>query len=115
MDVTTSGIGGSELLSFALSLIVVVAAIVTFGWLYSRGRTVGRTNGVINVVASRALGTRERLLLVEIADKQLLVGMTASQVQTLHVFDKPIVNVTAKSESGGFASRLKSAVKGINL
>ena len=104
------GAGGTELLSLAASLIVVVGAIVGFGWLYTRARSLGGGNSdVINVVATRALGAKERLMLVEIAGQQLLVGMTASQVQTLHVFDTPVA--TSASVPPGFASRLKSALK----
>ena len=106
------GAGGTELMSLAASLIVVVGVIVGFGWLYSRARSFGGggNSDVINVVASRPLGAKERLLLVEIAGQQLLVGMTASQVQTLHVFDTP-VTTPAASVPPGFASRLKSAIK----
>ena len=74
-----------------LSMLVVVAAIVLLGWLYSRSRLVGGGAGdIINIVASRALGPKERLLIVEVADQQLLVGMTSTAVQTLHVFDEPV-------------------------
>jgi flagellar protein FliO/FliZ len=112
MDMSTSTpFGGSELLGFASSLIIVIGVIAILGWLYSRSKSLGGANSdVINIVASRALGTRERLLLVEIADKQLLVGMTTTQVQTLHVFDKPIVEPPAINETYGFAGRLKTAL-----
>ncbi len=112
MDMATTPVGGSELLSFAASLIVIIGVIVLLGWLYSRSKSFGGANNdAIIIVASRALGAKERLLLVEVADKQLLVGMTASQVQTLHVFDTPVVTVPEVSEVVGFAGRLKSALK----
>ncbi len=112
MAAETAAIGASELVSLGSSLIVIVVAIVALGWLYSRSRSLGRgNNDVINVVASRALGTRERLLLVEVAEQQLLVGMTANQVQTLHVFDKPVVTNTVTPMNVGFASRLKAAIR----
>ena len=115
MDVATSPVGGTELLSFMGSLVVVIGAIVLLGWLYSRSRTFGAANAdAINIVATRALGAKERLMLVEVADKQLLVGMTASQVQTLHVFDTPVVTAAepvASTELAGFAGRLRSALK----
>jgi flagellar protein FliO/FliZ len=111
MDATTT-LGGTELLSFAVSLIVVVAVIVVLGWLYRRSRNFGSANtDAINVVATRMLGAKERLMLVEVADKQLLVGMTASQVQTLHVFDSPVVELPATAEVAGFAGRLRSALQ----
>ena len=111
MSPATTSVGGSELISLASSLVIIIAVIVALGWLYSRSRSLaGAKNDVINVVASRALGTRERLLLVEVADQQLLVGMTATQVQTLHVFDKPVATVEAARPTTGFAGRLKAAI-----
>ena len=108
--------GGSEVLSLAASLLVVIGTIVVLGWLYSRSKLLGgAANDAINIVASRALGSKERLMVVEIGGQQLLVGMTATQVQTLHVFDAPVVDaanaVSAGGFAGGFAGRLKSALK----
>lgn len=109
---TATPVGGSELLSFAASLIVVVGTILLLGWLYSRSKAFGGAGGdVINIVASRALGNKERLMVIEVAGKQLLVGMTASQLQTLHVFDAPLVASPDVAVVHGFAGRLKSALK----
>ena len=109
---TGTAVDGTELLSLAASLIVVVGVIVVLGWLYSRSKLLGGGNSdVINVVASRALGSKERLMLVEIAGKQLLLGMTASQVQTLHVFDRPVVEANEVTAVAGFAGRLRTALK----
>lgn len=103
-----------EILTMGLSMLIVVGAVVLLGWLYSRMRfTGGGAGNVINVVASRGLGPKERLLLVEVGDKQLLVGMTASNVQTLHTFDRPVVAEQAIKESSGFADRLRTAVQGV--
>jgi len=106
-------IDGADILSLGASMLIVVAAVIALGWLYSRMRFTGTASGdIINIVASRALGPKERLLLVEVADQQLLVGMTAAQVQTLHVFDKPVVAEQAIDEAPGFADRLRAAVRG---
>ena len=108
--------GGSELLSLAASLLVVIGTIVVLGWLYSRSKLFGGpANAAISIVASRALGSKERLMVVEVGGKQLLVGMTATQVQTLHVFDAPVVDAEIAAATGGlaggFAGRLKTALK----
>ena len=104
-------VGGSEVLSMLVSLLIVVAAIIALGWLYSRSKLTGNgTRDVINVVASRALGTKERLLIVEVADQQLLLGMTANQVNTLHIFDKPIDIKTDEPAVGLFAEKLKATL-----
>jgi len=107
----TPGVDGGDVLSLGVSMIIIVGAILVLGWVYSRSRIVGGGNSdVINVIATRALGPKERLLVVEVADQQLLVGMTAGDVQTLHVFDKPVV-VADAVKRGGFAGRLRSALK----
>ena len=105
-------VGGSEIASMIISMLIVIGAIIALGWLYSRSRlAVSGARDVINVVASRALGTKERLILVEVADKQLLVGMTSSQIQTLHVFDEPVVQgKPASDESSSFSERLRDTL-----
>lgn len=106
-------IDGSELLSMGLSMIIVIAAVIALGWLYSRFRFKDNAGGdIINVIASRGLGPKERLLLVQVGDQQLLVGITASQVRTLHTFDKPFAAAQVADESGGFVAKLRMAVRG---
>jgi len=99
-----------DLLSVAGSLFVVVAVIVALALLVARVNRLRASSGdVVTVVASQALGPKERLLVVEVADKQLLLGMTSNSVATLHVFDEPIIQ---KSEAViSFSSRLKAALR----
>lgn len=114
MTAATPIVGGSELQSMGLSMLLVVGVILLLGWLYSRSRFVGGGAGdIINVVASRALGPKERLLLVEVADQQLLVGMTSTAVQTLHVFEKPISISSTSEDAPRFKDRLRNAIREI--
>jgi len=104
------GVGGGDILSIGVSMFIVVAVIMVLGWFFSRSRLVGGGGSdVINVVATRALGPKERLMVVEVADQQLLVGMTATGVQTLHVFDKPVCVAEEPGNPVGFAGRLRTA------
>ena len=110
----TPGVGGGDILSLGASMIIIVGIIVLLGWLYSRSRFMsGGTSDVINVVATRALGPKERLMVVEVADQQLLIGMTAAGVQTLHVLDKPVAATQKESNQAGFAGRLRAAFQEI--
>lgn len=106
-------VGSTEVLSVAGGLIAVVAAILLASFLYTRmkGPNIGGKN-VINIIASQALGPRERILLIEIADTQLVVGLTASSVRTLHVFGEAVVRAAEPAATSNFAERLKSALLG---
>ncbi|WP_172600428.1 FliO/MopB family protein [Sulfurivermis fontis] len=57
------------------------------------------------------VGQRERVVLIQVGNKQLLLGVAPGRVQTLHVLDEPI-NVTAVPSGGeSFAERLTAALK----
>lgn len=106
-------IEGPDILSLGASMLIVIGTVIALGWLYSRLRFNGGGRGsVIKIVASHGLGPKERLLLVEVGDRQLLVGMTASSVQTLHAFDRPVAAEEVISETPGFAGRLRAAIRG---
>lgn len=114
-SIPATPIGGADFLSLGLSMMVVVAVVIGLGWLYSRTRMSGQgARDVINIVASRPLGAKERLLLIEIAGQQLLVGMTAAQVQTLHIFEQPVVTPAKDKEVSGFAGRLRKALREVS-
>ena len=109
---TPSPVGPAEVLSLGTGLVLVVGAILLTGWLYTRTQKLrGGPNELIRIVASQPLGTKERVLLLQVADKQLLVGMTSTSVQTLHVFDEPVADIPEVA-TGGFAERLRAAVRG---
>ncbi len=104
-------IGAPDVLSVSGGLLLVVVAIIVLGFLYARmqGHR-GSSGGLINIIATQPIGPKERIAIVEVANKQLLIGMTTSSVQTLHVFDEPVVLEPVAQEN--FASRLKSAMGG---
>ena len=108
-----ASVGSAEVLSVAGGLFLVIAAILTAGFLYSRmkGPRIGGNN-VINIIASQALGPKERIVLIEIANTQLVIGLTTSQVQTLHVFDEPVIKAAEAVSGSSFAERLKLVLRG---
>lgn len=101
------------ILGFGASLTLVIASIVIVGWLYARMQGGhGGNSSVINILASQSLGSKEKIVLVEVGDKQIVVGMTAANVQTLHVFDEPVIGTAERPPQSVFAERLLAAVKG---
>ncbi|MEX0605945.1 MAG: flagellar biosynthetic protein FliO [Marinobacter sp.] len=93
--------------TLGFGLLAVLALIMGCAWLVRRmnGLT-GMNSNAMKVVSVLALGTRERIALVEVGGTQILVGITPSSIRTLHVFDEPVV----KPGEGGntdFAKRLQ--------
>lgn len=107
----SSPMNASSMLSLVTSLIFVIGAILFVGWLYSRMRGVNLgASKVINVLASQPLGPKEKIVVVQIGGKQIAVGMTPSSLQTLHVFDEPVVAKREGPSSASFSERLRSAL-----
>ena len=107
----TPSIDAADILSLVASMVVVVGLVVALGWMYSRFRLSGSGAGdAIKVIASRSMGAKERIVLIDVADQQLLLGVTAMQIQTLHTFGEPAIKVQANVDSAGFANRLRSAM-----
>lgn len=73
-----------------LSLLLVIAALLALAWVMRRlGRLQAQGGAGLRMVAGLALGTRERILLVEAQGIRLLVGVSPGGLRTLHVFDAP--------------------------
>lgn len=83
------------------SLILVVALILALGWLAKRmpGMNRGASSSQLKVVASVALGPRERAVVLDVGGQQLLVGVGQGGVRTLHTLAQPlpVVEPTAPS------------------
>ncbi|MEO8629913.1 MAG: flagellar biosynthetic protein FliO [Betaproteobacteria bacterium] len=74
----------------AIALALVLAAIVLFAWLLRRWVPGYRApGGLLRVVAGVMIGPRERLVLVELEDTWLLVGVASGGVNILHTMPKP--------------------------
>lgn len=103
-------VGSESVMNVVLSLVLVVAAIFLLAWMMRRlGGATLKSNAFLKVLGSVSMGARERVVLVQIGEQQLVLGVAPGRVQTLHVPDKPIVAVdTEVTVSGSFSERLKS-------
>ena len=97
--------GGSALapvVEVAFWLFIVVMVILAGAWLLRRfGGAAFQGGGVIRVIAAVSLGGRDRLTLVQVGEQQILLGVSPGRVNTLHVFDEPVVDVSTRSGSSG--------------
>ena len=99
---------GGQLAQMVLGLLLVVGLIFFLAWLLRRlqGATL-RGAQVIEIVGSRAIGPRDRLLLVQVGKEQILIGHTPGTIEALHVLADPVqVPAEARPATPEFAQRL---------
>lgn len=101
------GLGAGQVFTVLAGLAFVLALVFGCGWLVKRfsGMPSART-GAIKVVSVLPIGSRERLALVEVGGQQLLLGVTAQQITTLHTFDEPVVDAADIKNNSEFAQKL---------
>ncbi|WP_319381575.1 flagellar biosynthetic protein FliO [Thiomicrorhabdus sp.] len=98
-------------LQILLSLLLVIGIIFVSAWLLRRyGRFPGVANGQLKVIGALSVGQRERILLLQVGEEQLLVGVTSSRISTLHRLEKPI-EVENPPESEAFSQSLQGFVQ----
>lgn len=85
----TGGSTASAVLQTAFWLMVVIALILAMGWVARRYSAFGQRSGTgrMKVIATLPVGNRERVLLVQVGEQHLLLGVTSNMVNTLHVFE----------------------------
>jgi flagellar protein FliO/FliZ len=103
---TESPVSAMSLLQTLLGLVLVLGCIVLVAWLLKRSNSFHTAaSGQLKVIAGLPLGTRERAVLVQVGDKQLLLGVTSQQISLLHTLDTPIT--TEQPVQGDFANKLR--------
>lgn len=93
-----------------VSLALVVALIGGLFVLLRRLQVRTGSGGGIRAVAALSVGTRERVVLLEVAGRQLLVGVAPGRVQALLVLGDNVASLPASPPAEAFAERLDAAL-----
>ncbi len=104
----------SSILQTIVGLIVVLAVIAMGAYMLRRfGNLPSMNNGVIKIITSVSMGPRDRIVLVQVGEQQLLVGMSPGRMQTLCELESPIeIDESGLNMSGHFQNKLFSVIKG---
>ena len=109
-----SAVPGSPLLQVSGALLGIIAFILIAAWLAKRFGLAGKTAGTrgLKVSASTTLGPRERVVIVDVEDARLVLGVTASNVNVLHKLPPAPVTVDERAQApADFQSVMKSLLK----
>ena len=88
---TAPGSLGGQLAQMVFGLLLVVGLIFFLAWVLRRMQSTAVKGGqVIEIVGSRAIGPRDRLLLVQVGKEQILIGHTPGSIEALHVLAEPV-------------------------
>jgi flagellar protein FliO/FliZ len=111
-DAANQGIPAGTYLQATLALALIIGLLFGTAWLarkLSGGKGFGQ--GGMKIIGGVALGPRERIVLVEVGETWLVIGIVPGQIRTLHQLPKGTtvdIDPAAGSTEAPFAQWLKS-------
>jgi flagellar protein FliO/FliZ len=101
-----SAISAGQVSGLLFSLLLVIGLIFVCAWLVKRVSNLQHANNKqLRVVASVNVGAKERAVLVQVGEEQILLGVAQGQVSNLKTLDTPIE--IAAPQVPDFAAQLK--------
>jgi len=101
----------SYLLQLVIGLLIVLLCIVALAWLAKKmNRFQSLTDSSLKVIGGLSMGSRERIVLLQVGEEQLLLGVSPGRINTLHVLDTPVDMASNKPGSpvaNGFLDKFK--------
>ncbi len=98
-----------SIMQMLLGLLLVVGLILLLAWLLRRFTGLQGQHRAMQVVASLPLSAREKLVLVQVGDKQVLLGVAPGRVSHIESYEEPLIQ--PGSPAGEFAMRLQQVMQ----
>ena len=89
----------TSMFTVLLSLILILGGFVAVAWFARRYLPGMGAQGVVKVVGTTAVGTREKVVVVEVDGTWLLLGVGGGNVRLLHTQPKPADPSTPESNT----------------
>lgn len=97
-----------------LSLLIVLMVVAVSAYILKKFQvTTQGSNQCLKVISSIHIGAKERVIIVQVAKKQLVLGVTANQITLLDTLNEPLESTknTTESFDKSVISRLNKSFK----
>ena len=82
--------GNMDAATMILSLLMVLALIILSAYVLKKFNLTTMQADGIKIITSLHLGAKEKLVVVQVGEKQLLLGVTAGQINVLEALEQPL-------------------------
>ena len=88
-------------------LLLVVVVIFGLAWLMKRlNLSQHSQNGLLKIIAGLPLGTRDRIVLLQVGEEQILLGLSPGRIQKLHTLSIPLIDQQEPIVNSAFSQKL---------
>ncbi|WP_088330191.1 flagellar biosynthetic protein FliO [Lacimicrobium sp. SS2-24] len=100
----------ADYVSILLSLALVVALVFMLGYLMRRFNVTHSGSAQFKLIGSMSVGTKERIMVVEVGEEQFLLGVTSQNINHLARLQTPIEVNSSSGEQ--FKNKLSQFMQG---
>ena len=95
------------LLKLTAGLLLVVMVIFLFAWVLKKfNLTQQSKSGLLRIVAGLNLGTRDRIVLLQVGEEQILLGLSPGRIEKIHLLAIPLDCDSDEPGTPAFAQKL---------
>lgn len=112
---TVRTLSSGDMLHWSMGLLIVLGLFFLCVWgMRKLSGVTGGDAGKMRVVGGLSLGMREKVILLQVGKKQLVLGVTPGRIDALHVLEgDDCLNIeTSPTMDAGFGAILKKVMKG---
>ena len=112
---TVRRVSSGDVITWSVSLaLVLLVFFLCVGLFKKMGGISASMSTQMQVLGSLSLGVREKIVLVKVGNKQLIVGVTRGRIEKLHVLegDDCLQDEPQSSPGDSFSQKLMQAMKG---
>ncbi len=96
------------LLKLGAALFLVLMVFIAFAWIFRRLNQLPAGHHGLRIVSGLNLGGKEKLIVVQVGEQQLLLGVSQNGISKLHLLQDRI-SETSQSRENDFSALLKTA------
>ncbi len=112
-DGNSEAVSAGNIAQMLLGLVLVLGLLIGGALLVRRlGKFPAVADSPLKVITGLSLSPRDRLVVVQVGDKQLLLGVSPGRIQTLHVLEAPLdMSTTSASGLNGLTQRFSALLQ----
>lgn len=97
-----------DILQVITPLLMVIVLIFVLAWLVRKmNRGIPSPGKDIEILSSTPLSNQSRLCLIRVGEKDILIGVTATNISHLETFDEPVAKSQQKENPVEFAKQFR--------
>lgn len=108
-NTTANSVNSTHIAQMTVGLLIVLFIIIAIAWIAKRFLNIQQVAGSqIKILGGVSMGTRERLVLIEVGHEQIIVGVTPGSIQKIHVLKEPLEHTTSSTDTSPVFAKLFS-------